>query len=439
MFSILYFLIFQFVITYRLIKGKAITAWLMTLAMLSPKIVGVDSLYIVIPWLILLYLMFRRTTKIAMPKYLIQFSAVVLWVFVIYSLSWMFLNRNDLSSFILREAGLAKLLLIIILCYNIDYKVNSYNVWHEVYKLIKLTIFINIIVVIYQVTNTTGAIGLLQGFLGELSNSYLQSVTQYGYFSRYSGLFAYPMSLGVFTLFAYVFLLFYKERLDKYNLITFVGTLVLGFMSSTKTFVLGFVVFTIIWVITMFISKKIKLTNIFLVFVLMGLFMYLSLNFEVLVRFVAENFGQNFAYYLNFLKEPMSAFNTRYSEEATLIGYMPEFISRYWFMGVGPASINGEFTGDSAVYELMHNGGALVLIPVIGFYINLALVTLKRKQLRMFCLISALLITGIGFNTWIGDQNCLWMYYLIVTGQSIAAGKKDSYSENQSVIVSKPT
>jgi hypothetical protein len=88
---------------------------------------------------------------------------------------------------------------------------------------------------------------------------------------------------------------------------------------------------------------------------------------------------------------------------------MPEFLKQYWLFGAGPVSIATEGVLDSAPYVILHSGGVVAFIVIAYYYIFHLVKSVQKRDMLTFMLITFILITGTGFQTWIASDASTWV------------------------------
>lgn len=404
---------FVIVILYNLKNSKPLFVPVMLCSLFAPAINfggnKIDGAYFIVIICIVIMLQQRGLRK---PSgYLKQYILLIIFVHVVYTVSWLLFSRKDMAILVSTIMGATKLLILMYVCFDVDPKIQKCNMNKELINLIAISVVINLPAVIYEMVAPRSALNLLsEVFLNNSEIIYLNLTFRNGTFERYYGLFSYPMKMGLFSVYALVFLVnrgIEIVRMKRYLLI--LGILFIGIASGAKSFVLGTAVVVLANIILPFVGTKIKFKTLFnIVLTISGIFMFLFF-FENISNFLANIFGSFVKYPLSFIVDWSRAFDTR--TEALAGGW--DIIKQNWLIGIGPSSVLGEAVMDNSYYVIMHNGGIIALFSVIFFYIRLFIK--KRKDILAMTLIVILASTGMGFQTLISAEVSTWViYYLCV-------------------------
>lgn len=380
-----------------------------------PYIGQIDSLYIID---IVLLLVVALTPKREKRKNVLlkKYSVTVIFVAFIYLLAWCVFSRKDFNTTLMNIIGAIKLLLFMHLCWILNRNVSGIIIKDEIAKTVAIVVVINVVMVVYEMLDLSGSVKFLQNYiLSEKEIGYLKSTVAWGYYARYYGMFPYPMHMGIFATMAIAYLLAENEYYTGIKrLVLIFCAIYIGLMSASKSFVFGISFVAFGYVIGECIGKKTIQKKFLFMFGSILVLTWLIINLDNIYVFVSDVFGSNIARYISFLRDFKQVFNTRFGENG-LIKDTKEVAKQYWFLGVGPSGIRGERSIDSSYYIIRHNGGVVALTAVIIFYIQL--IKSHIKEWSKLLLIATIIVTGMGFLTWISASISTWLIFELCLGE----------------------
>jgi hypothetical protein len=292
--------------------------------------------------------------------------------------------------------------------------INLHILKREIYKMITIIALLNFIMIIIQRLNFELGLQIIKELNNNESYEYAVNMIQMDTFQRCFGLLPYPMHLGIFSLLSLAFLMFEQTEKFHFSKMIFAISILNGIMSASKSFTIGMAVLLILWLFTYLYFSKRTIVSIIKIGIVFFIVMFLFIFFDWIYYIIEFYLGFNYARYWGFIKNVSEAFSTRYSSDFGLLNYMPEFFKTFWLLGVGPSSIRGEVVMDSAPYVILHNGGIMVLIPIVFFYFKNLIKQFQKKELQNFFLFLTIVITGFGFQTWIAAETTTWvLFYLL--------------------------
>ena len=400
------------------------TLWLMlAYSLLSPYIViagaKYDGMYVGVLalWLAVLVKNKGKLQKIK-NVFFNHYFRMAVFVYGVYLVSWLVFNRTHTENLLIVYTGAMKAGLFMAACYVINRKLPKAAIQGQVYWMIVFVVLCNAVFVFLQRTNTSLGLELIHTLQNGASYSYALQTTQWGVFSRCFGAMPYPMQLAIFTVFAHAFIISMKKKVLLKNTVMIVN-LALGVFSASKTFFIGIIIVTAQQFLTLPYFAKTSKKTVWIGVVLLTLFGLAVWNYDWIYTFLDQNLGSNYARYWGFLSNREEIFSTRYSNDASYLSYMPEFLKQYWLMGVGPVSLNDERIIDSAFYVILHNGGIIALIPVVAFYLRYLAEGWRRRDQFTFLIMTSILMTGVGFQTWVLADPCVWpLAYLALSANA---------------------
>jgi hypothetical protein len=434
----LFLFLFLVFVLVRIQKNKSIAAYVFAYVVIAPKIIlfgsKYDSVYILAILLLVFTVLFRKDFSI--PVQLLSYNVLLLFLNLLFSVSCIIYNIRNFTSALPTFLSYVKIILIILCIYICDKHIDDYNLEEQLLNVFKLTVSLNIVALIYQIVEPVSAISLFeQLYFTERATAY-NRIIQSSEYGRYFGLFSSAPEFGGFALIALAVFMS-DDLLQGLNKVLYIiAALILGYLSYSKTFLLGVPLLLAVWTFSRFLLGKLRGIHVFLVFCFCGAFAAILLNFDYIYAFLNSIGGQG-AYIFSFLANPLNSLTSRYDQNIGLIGYLPVFLIEHWMIGVGPAPIGNEFIGDSSVLELLHNGGIIAFGTVLTHFLILFIRAIKRKKMQIIIL-AMVFATGIGITSWVGDNVSLCIiYYSVISLPSVKRGKIKAntiYSVNHIVV-----
>lgn len=414
MIQLLFNIIIVALILFFYLKSKCTIGVMIFHSLFVPKItigsLNLNFLFLSVPVFLIAILVKERGDIISLNKFslLKKYCLLIVYVYVVYFLSWCLFNRNDLYSVFQATFGAIKnLLLLIAICLmnrRFDKKTISKHVFYSIF-FISLA---NLLASFAQLSSLETGKALVSFRNDPLSNSFLLEVVKYGSFARCFGIMSYPMMLGIFSVFSLVVFAWFSKENKVIRIFGFAISIICGACSASKSFWFGALLLLLLYSVLSFHFKKKILRSIIIAFVsLLIVALAFALHDEIGV-IIEKTLGRNYAWYWDFLTNFDELFATRYSSEATVLGFMPEFLETYWFMGIGPSSAFGENAIDSAFYIILHHGGVVALIPVLLFFAWMLMLAWKKRDVISFGFIFCMIITAFGFQTLICQDITIW-------------------------------
>lgn len=226
----------------------------------------------------------------------------------------------------------------------------------------------------------------------------LKEVLDAGRFYRAYGTFGTPVHLGGFSLVSFSFFCtkLINNEYGKNIMIGSICSLIAGFLSLTKSFILGLPIIVIMTIILApyFIESKTKTVKDIITKQLkkISIVLLVILTVKVLINKMRD-WGLPVNYYLNFLFTPLDAFSSRYDYSSGILSVTREVIRKNLLIGVGFTNIKGEFIGDSSHFVIMHDAGLMgMLIYVFIFVLLLRNIIIKKDFYKMMILISIIML-----------------------------------------------
>lgn len=343
-------------------------------------------------------------------KSLFQYFVLILLVYLIYFISWIVFNRNNAAEMLTIYAGIAKSILIMQACYEMNRAISAASLRRELLKMLTVIILLNTVMIALQRIDLNLGLKLIQALQNNDSYTYALDCVKWGSFDRCFGAMPYPMQLAIFSLFAHIFLVFGDTiPRTKLRIALIILNIICGFFAASKTFIVGFAALLLLQVIFQFYFKRISVKSLVAFGSIVALLLICIVFFDQIYTLLAEHIGGNYARYWGFLKNASGVFTSRYSSSAEYLSYMPEFLKQYWLFGVGPVSIATEGVLDSAPYVILHSGGVVALIAIAYYYVFHLVKSVQKRDMLTFMAITFILITGTGFQTWIASDASTWV------------------------------
>jgi len=263
-------------------------------------------------------------------------------------------------------------------------------------KILLTVICINMILVIIQIIFPQSVL-MFYNFYFKESLVPLKYILKIGRFTRATGSFGTPVNLGIFSLISFTF--FYVKLLEldlrKEIIIGLIFSMLCGFFSLTKTFIIGMpiiIIGTIIVIIIFPLRVKIRISSKKMVRLLL-IVMLVAIMVGGFFR-VATNQGFYVNYYFEYLLKPLEALESRYNLNENVLSLTVKAIKNNFLIGVGMTQPLGEFIGDSAYIMLVHNTGLLgsmLFVFIIGILIYKSFI---KRNLTALMMVFALLLCG---------------------------------------------
>ena len=414
-------------IVYRNLKNKSSVVPILMMILYGPVLkIGsknVDSIYILIIALFVFILAFNGKLYFGKIK---RYVYTTISVMIVYTVSWLIFSRVDANSYLSCIAGGMKLIIILIECYTLNYSFCD-RIEKDIANLINVSLIINSLFIIFQTRFFSLSLLILEDiFLSTAEYDFILNSTYAGYYTRYNGLFGYPMHLGIFCALAIAFLLMYraKQKKDTIWLLSVCMALYCGIMSASKSFFIGLAVLYCFYVVENLAQMNDKKKIVFNIFPVLGFVLVVSFQQDI-IGILENTFGSYVAYYAQkvaiFFDDFETVFETRLGDSGALNTLYDVVVENFLF-GVGPASINGENVMDNAVLVIIHNGGIIALTIVLSYYAKILRIFYQNHQSLL--LIFTILACGMGFQIWIASPLTVWIcYYLEIKTSNFRLNK----------------
>ena len=349
---------------------------------------------------------------IYLPREFKNYTLLLVGLHLLYLFSWLVFNRNGVGSYALSVIGSMKLILFMWELLQSNKNVPDVDFDKEIANFLLIVTVINTIVVGWAMLDGSN----VARFLANVYYSSKEAEQLYGeylvngHINRFAGLFAYPMHLGLFASFALAYAIghvFNKKYMYRVVTIAFLS-LVLGFSSCSKSFILGAVIVFISYVLLSCRSSVVSIYTFALLFAMVIGIICLFVFYSSIYSFIYKYAGENYAYYFSFLKNWKDIFYGR----SIVLARTMEVIKKYWFLGVGVDTLLGEANMDNAYVMILHNGGVVALSGVLAFYYNLYYKL--RNHIEACMLLIIMFAMGMGFQTLFATDTSFWVLIILM-------------------------
>lgn len=230
-------------------------------------------------------------------------------------------------------------------------------------------------------------------------------INELGAFSRIYGATFSPTLLGGYILFAFSFifaLILMEKKMGINNLLLLASTVLLGFMAFSKTVIVGIPLIGFIFLMRSLIYGGKKYGKLFLQFISLLL---AAFGVTVLVAACSGHMGV-VKYYFGLLLKPLQVFQSRYGSSINMgdpnatsgmAGALAIFL-KHPVIGVGMVPILDEFLWDSQYLSLLHDGGSVLFVITLSFYISAYTKQKKAKGLPQMMILTALMFIALATN-----------------------------------------
>lgn len=406
-------LLILFAIIYRLFilfsNNRPTMGIILFASIFSPKItmgnLKIDGLYFVIAILVFLSI-YKLNYKWIIPnKKTTLYLIVIFTIIVINYISWFIYNGNEKLSLVSSTYGLLKFMSLTYFTYVLNIKFNKEILLEDFKKFILLSLSVNAVAVVLEILNPTFMINFLSNaYLNQVQMEFFEMATIFGVFSRYYGLFSYPMNMGMFMAFVILYSSMSKIFNNKERAIILLSAFGMGIMSNSRSFIYGFAIALFLIIIMNYKS------NIVVTFVEISGFVVvlssISIFYDSILEYVRNNVSVVTAHYMESITQPELLLTSRLDSTSGSLVETMKVIQDHWILGVGPDSINGELVIDNAYLVLLHNGGIIALSIVLLYYTYL-LYTYRNKSYYVSVLF-LILCTAVGFPVLIGSNVTHW-------------------------------
>ncbi|TGY42349.1 hypothetical protein E5347_09010 [Clostridium sartagoforme] len=425
--------IFCILIFIRYINNKEITSITISYCIISPSVqfigMKLDSSYFLLVYICMLVILFKKDLRV--NKNIKSYFLLTIFICFIYYIAWMFNSGKDVLVMLISLAGILKVGVFMVILYSLDCEKLQNNNYIFI-KIISIVTILNLLAILYQVFFPSEAYNIFSElYSSNTANYYKQDTSLWGKggfyngrYTRYFGLFENPMSLACYSLIAISYVITkISSRLINKKLCTILLIILLyiGFMSTTKTFILGIVLLFIFLAVLQMADKSNKKIKLLTITLIMLAFILTIVFYSEIYNLLFE-YNPSLAYYFSYLKDPVSAFNTRFGSlngDGSL-SYVFKIMNENPLIGVGPTSVNGEIVGDNAYVVLIHNGGLIALVTIVGYYMRHLFNSFRFRDTTTTLLILTTLIVSMGMPILTGGNLTLFIIYYLCIEKNIS-------------------
>lgn len=226
-----------------------------------------------------------------------------------------------------------------------------------------------------------------------------------GAFGRVFGATFNPTILGGYVLLAFSFVfavILMEKRMGKNNLILLASTVLLGFTAFSKTAIIGIPLIGFVFLMRSLICDGMQYRRLFFQFATI-----LLIGFGVILL-LANHYGLmgRVRYYFGLFTNPLQIFQNRYGSSINMgdpnatsgMAGMLAMFMKHPIIGVGMVAVLDEFAGDSQYLSLLHDGGIVLFVITLSFYISVFMRQRKAKGLSQMMILFALLFVALATN-----------------------------------------
>lgn len=267
----------------------------------------------------------------------------------------------------------------------------------------------HIIFGIIQLTNASIAYKVTgQLYASEGRGGPLKTMEEIGAFMRVFGATYSPTILGGYVLLAFSFVLgciLTEKKQQKGTFALLLSIILLGFMAFSKTAILGILVIGFIFSIKVLLQNRKRCRR----FIFRGgLVLLTGFGITAAIARYLGFWGQIQYYFGVILSNPFQAFVSRYGNgvlmqkpDSLVTSGMAGSVAlfrKHPIIGVGMTAVLDEFVGDSQYMTLLHNGGILLCIMTMLFYLSVFWRQKKTKGQLQVMLLTALMLGGVAMD-----------------------------------------
>ena len=352
------------------------------------KIGGIEIGFDIIAFPIICIFFFLREKNIYLKKGIVSFVPYSI-VYVLLIL----LNALRFDSTI-SIPSLYALFRFVFMVYAIG-KVFGKELIANVEKVLSVVLFVNTILSIIQMANLL-PVSFFYDLYYKSSLIPLETQMQMGYFNRAYGATGSPVLLGGISALTYVFYLstYVSPGISvKKNILKLAGAAICGVLALSKTAILAIPIMTVLILLLIVIFYGKEIAKPFL-----KVFSIVCLGLIVCIPLFSWMREKDFAidWYLKYIFDPMSALSTRYDSTDGFLVQTIEIIKKHPLIGVGNASFDGAFVGDSSYVVILYETGIVGLIVYFIPYLVGLCYSIKTRNVISCSLIVTFLLIAIG-------------------------------------------
>ncbi len=307
------------------------------------------------------------------------------------------------------------------------------NAWQDelffwVDKALFAILLVNLSCCVLQLTNLV-PVDVFYNFYYKPSMTPLMTQLQAGRFDRAYGATGTPVYLGAIAALSYAFYIPACVGEDTKGIKLRYGKLMIaaacGMMALSKTAILSIPLITIFSMIVYLCNEKKRGLKSLLRF---GAFLLGGICVLVLIAVWLESKGYFILYYLEFLKDPLKAFETRYNSETGILSGAMKIIKANLLFGVGNRVFPDVFVGDSVYVVLLYETGILGLLAYMFPYIFAFVRSIREKQLSQSAILFAFALVATGGSFYL---SYFWVLFSAFIFGSLSKTENTGYSSER--------
>ncbi len=259
-------------------------------------------------------------------------------------------------------------------------------------KTLTVVLFLNFICSVLQMTSIA-PVEFFYNLYYKKSFTPLQTQMDLGYFNRAYGTTGSPVLLGGIVALAYAFyfsIFVSGENKVKSSVFKIIECIICGILSLSKTAILAIPITTVYILVVKMFTMRIKDFLKIIVLIFIGV-----IGLLLLMQWMQK---ENYAimWYLNYLTDPLKALETRFNSDSGFLVGTIEIIKKHLLFGVGDATFEGAFIGDSTYVVLLYNVGLVGLVTYLLPYCFELFKAIYYLDVLKSSLIITLLLIAVG-------------------------------------------
>ena len=262
-------------------------------------------------------------------------------------------------------------------------------------KVLGWVLLLNIVCCIIQVTNLL-PVEFFYNLYYKTSMKPLFNQLELGYFNRAYGTTGSPVILGGIAVLSYAFYIATyasSQFHTRVNILKLIGSALCGLLALSKTAIIAIPAVSILtFVMCALYYESSRVKSLLKVF---GAVIIGTIVLFYVVLWMNDN-GFAISYYLQFLKDPLKSLTTRYDDEVGNLSKAIDVIRAHPIFGVGHATFDDTFVGDSVYIVLLYQTGICGLIAYFVPYVVSFVRSFKKKLLVSSAILFAFVLIAIG-------------------------------------------
>lgn len=266
-------------------------------------------------------------------------------------------------------------------------------------KVLTAVLVLNLACCVVQLTNLV-SVETFYGLYYKSSMTPLATELTAGKFARAYGTTGTPVYLGAIAALSYAFYMpvcLENEKKIRFGTCKLFIAAVCGVLALSKTAILSIPLITLFSLLLYVVNGKKRSAKNLMRFLLVVVCALLILAGAVM--WLSKE-GFYIQYYLEFLKDPLKAFETRYDSESGILSGAMEVIKDNLLFGVGNKSFPDVFVGDSVYVVLLYETGIVGFFFYLLPYLIAFVCSIREKKISQSAILFAfaLIATGGAFH-----------------------------------------